>query len=324
MFNIQQYNSAGVNKADMDIEEELTVKAAWLYFLAKKTQAEISAILGISRMKVMRLLERAKQTGIIKITMREDNVRRMKLENQIIEKYNLKDSFIIPVSSGAVITEINNAVADAAAMYVGSRILPDSFINIGYGDTMGKTLNNLAKNVKNPISCISLTGGVSIYLPNTQSSIFNARLYLIPAPLLVSTNEVFHAIIAEDSVKEIMRMVSLASFTIIGIGALNDGATILKTGALSKNDFLYLKMQGVVGDILCHFFDKYGKTVASPFEDRLITTPLSVLKSLSNVIGVAAGMDKRDAIRGALALGYIDILITDEDTAQWLIENKTD
>ena len=307
----------------MDIEEELTVKAAWLYFLARKTQQEISGILGISRMKVIRLLDRAKQTGVIKITMREDNIRRMSLENQIIETYNLKDSFIIPVSSSAI-SEINNAVADAAAMYVSSRITPDTFINIGYGYTMGKTLNNLAKNVKNPISCISLTGGVSIYLPNTQSSIFNARLYLIPAPLLVSSNEMFHAIIAEDSVKEIMRMVSLASFTLIGIGGMNDGATILKTGFLSENDFLYLKMQGAVGDILCHFFDKHGKIISSPFQDRLITTPLDVLKSLSNVIGVAAGKDKRDAIRGALALGYIDTLITDEDTAQWLIENKID
>jgi len=308
----------------MDIDEELMVKAAWLYYLEKKTQQQISGMLGVSRMKVMRLLDRAKQTGTIKITMREDNVRRMRLESQIIEKYNLKDSFIIPVSSEATITEINNAVADAAAMYVGSRIAPDSFINIGYGDTMGKTLNNLAKNVKHPISCISLTGGVSIYLPNTQSSIFNARLYLIPAPLLVSSSEMFHAITAEDSVREVVRMVSLAFFTLIGIGGMNDGATILKTGSLSKNDFLYLKMQGAVGDILCHFFDKHGKTVVSPLENRLITTPLSVLKSLSNVTAVAGGKDKRDAVRGALAMGYIDILITDEDTAHWLIENKMD
>ena len=100
----------------MDIEEELAVKASWLYYLSEKTQQEISDILGISRMKVMRLLDRAKQSGIIKITMREDNIRRMKLEDQIINTYNLKDSFVIPVSSGAAITEINNAVAEAAAM----------------------------------------------------------------------------------------------------------------------------------------------------------------------------------------------------------------
>jgi len=306
----------------MDFEEELMVKAAWLYFLEKKTQQQIAGMLGVSRMKVIRLLDKAKQTGVIKITMREDNVCRIKMERQIIEAYNLKDSFIIPASQDMAISDINNAVADAAAMYIERHIAPDSFLNIGYGDTMGKTLNNLARNAKNPISCISLTGGVSIYLPNTQSSIFNARLFLIPAPLVVSSREMVSAITAEHSVREIVRMVPLASFTVIGIGAMNDEATILKTGALSQNDFLYLKMHGAVGDILCHFFDKQGNVLASPLEERLVTTPLDVLKSLANVTAVAAGKNKREAIKGALALGYIDILITDEDTAQWLIDNK--
>jgi DNA-binding transcriptional regulator LsrR (DeoR family) len=307
----------------MDFEEELMVKAAWLYFLEKKTQQQISGMLGISRMRVIRLLDKAKQTGVIKITMREDNVRRMKLERQIIKAYNLKDTFIIPTSQDMAISEINNAIAGAAAMYIESRIAPDSFLNIGYGDTMGKTLNNLAKNAKNPISCISLTGGVSIYLPNTQSNIFNARLFLIPAPLVVSSKEMVGAITAEHSVREIARMAPLASFTVIGIGGMNDEATIIKTGALSKNDFLYLKMHGAVGDILCHFFDKQGKALVTPLEERLVTTPLNVLKSLANVTAVAAGKDKREAIKGALALGYIDILITDEDTALWLTGGET-
>ena len=306
----------------MDFEEELMVKAAWLYFLEKKTQQQIAGMLGVSRMKVIRLLDKAKQTGVIKITMREDNVRRIKMERQTIEAYNLKDAFIIPASQDMAISEINNTVADAAAMYIESHISPDSFLNIRYGDTMGKTLNNLARNAKNPISCISLTGGVSIYLPNTQSSIFNARLFLIPAPLVVSSKEMVGAITAEHSVREIMRMAPLASFTVIGIGAMNDEATILKAGALSKNDFLYLKMHGAVGDILCHFFDKQGNVLASPLEERLVTTPLDILKSLTNVTAVAAGKNKREAIKGALALGYIDILITDEDTAQWLIDSK--
>ncbi|MDR2552841.1 MAG: hypothetical protein LBD31_06740 [Treponema sp.] len=305
----------------MDFEEELAVKAAWHYFLEKKTQQQISELFGISRMRVIKLLNRAEQTGIIKFTIREDNVRRMKLEKQLIEAYGLTDSFVIPTPEGAPVAEINDAIAEAAAMYLGSRIKNGEFINVGYGDTTGKILNNLAKNVENPISCISLTGGVSIYLPNARSNVFNARLFLIPAPLLVSSKEMVDAIIEEPPVKEILRMVSLASFTIIGVGGMNDEATILKSGIFSKNDFLYLKMQGAVGDVLCHFFDARGNMLLTPLEERLVSTPPEVLKSLSNVTGVAAGKDKREAIKGALALGYMDILITNEDTARWLIEH---
>jgi DNA-binding transcriptional regulator LsrR (DeoR family) len=206
-------------------------------------------------------------------------------------------------------------------MYINTRIQPNAFINIGYGDTAGKILNNLAKIAETPISCISLTGGVGIYLPNARSHVFNARLFLIPAPLVVSSKEMVAAIREEPSVKEIFRMASLASFTIVGIGGMNDEATVLKSGVLSANDFLYLKMNGSVGDILCHFIDKEGRVVVTPLEDRLVSASLDTLKSLPNVIGVAAGKDKREAIKGALALGYLNILITNEDTAKWLIEN---
>jgi DNA-binding transcriptional regulator LsrR (DeoR family) len=305
----------------MDFEEELMIKAAWHYFLEDKTQQNISDLLGISRMRVIRLLEKARQTGVVQFKIRKDHAQRMNIEKQLIEIYGLQDAFVIPTQADAGIGEINDSVADAAAMYINTRIQPNAFINIGYGDTTGKILNNLAKIAETTISCISLTGGVSLYLPNARSHVFNARLFLIPAPLVVSSKEMVAAIREEDSVKEIFRMSSLASFTILGIGGMNDEATVLKTGVLSANDFLYLKMRGAVGDLLCHFIDKEGRVIVTPLEDRLVSASLETLKSLPKVIGAAAGRNKREAIKGALSLGYLDILITNEDTATWLIEN---
>ncbi|MDR2110551.1 MAG: hypothetical protein LBP32_04515 [Spirochaetaceae bacterium] len=306
----------------MDFEEELMIKASWYYYREDKTQQDISKVLGISRMRVIRLLDKAKQTGLVQIKIREEHNNRIQVEKQLIETYQLKDAFVIPTPAEAGIGEINDAIADAAAMYISTRIQPNDFINIGYGDTSGKTLNNLAKTAVAPISCISLTGGVGIYLPNARSNVFNARLFLIPAPLVVSSKDMVNAIREENSVKEIFRMVSLASFTIVGIGGMNDEATILKSGVLSASDFLYLKMHGAVGDILCHFIDKQGNVIIAPLEDRLVSTSLETLKSLPNVIGVTAGKDKREAIKGALSLGYLDIFITNEDTARWLTTNN--
>jgi DNA-binding transcriptional regulator LsrR (DeoR family) len=205
-------------------------------------------------------------------------------------------------------------------MYLSDRISENCFINMGYGDTPSRILNHLATMSKFPVSIVSLTGGVSYYLPNTQSNIFNAKLYLLPAPLLVSSKEMVTAMMQEPSIIEIFRMVSLASITLVGIGGIGEDATILKNGILSKNDFLYLSMQGAVGDVLSHFIDKDGNLVHTNVEERLLSTPLDTLKKLDNVIGVAAGPSKVNAIRAALRGKYLDILITDEDTARQLIK----
>ena len=156
------------------------------------------------------------------------------------------------------------------------------------------------------------------YLPKSESNIFNAKLYLIPAPIIMSSAQMADAIKKENSVQEVTNMIRLASMTIIGIGGMDDSATIVKSSILNPSDFRLLAMKGAVGDVICHFIDKDGNLVDTEVDSRLVSVPLNTLKELDNVIGVAAGKHKLSAIHAALTGGYIDILITDEDTAAQL------
>lgn len=307
---------------DNDYEEVLMFKTAWYYYFDNMTQQQISEFLGISRMRVVKLLNKARTTGTIQFKIKDDSANRMQLEKSLAEIYGLKDTFIVSTPPSEVNT--NENIARAAAMYINNRLENNAFINMGYGETQSRILNNLATMVEHPISVVSLTGGVNFYLPNNMSSIFNAKLYLIPSPLLVSSTEVVDAIKNEESVSDISRMAQLSSLSVIGIGSMSKNATVVKSGILSENDLVYLKLKGAVGDVLCHFVDKDGNLVDSNIESRLITTPLDKLRSLKNVIGVAAGNDKVDSIKAVLNGGYIDILITDESTALQLLYNLND
>ena len=304
----------------MNYEESLMVKAAWYYYFENLTQQAIADRLCIRRMRVIKLLEAARQTGVIQFRLRSDGVGMMEVSRRLMEKYHLKDVFIIPTPDAGA--QPNEAVARAGAMYVADRLGDNACINVGYGDTLSRTLNHLATMVQSPVTCISLTGGVSYYLPNARSNIFNARLVLMPAPLLASTPEMAAAMLAESSVSEIIRMASLSSFTLVGIGAMDDSATIIKSGMLSQADLLRLRTSRAVGDVLCHFLGADGQLIPTPIEDRLIATPLSGLKAMPNVVGLAAGAQKVEAIRAVLRGGYLDVLITDEATADLLLREE--
>ena len=304
----------------MNYEDSLMLKAAWYYYFENLTQQAIADRLSISRMRVIKLLETARQTGVIQFRLRSDGVGMMEVSRRLMEKYHLKDVFIIPTPDAGA--QPNEAVARAGAMYVADRLGDNACINVGYGDTLSRTLNHLATMVQSPVTCISLTGGVSYYLPNARSNIFNARLVLMPAPLLASTPEMAAAMLAESSVSEIIRMASLSSFTLVGIGAMDDSATIIKSGMLSQADLLRLRTSRAVGDVLCHFLGADGQLIPTPIEDRLIATPLSGLKAMPNVVGLAAGAQKVEAIRAVLRGGYLDVLITDEATADLLLREE--
>lgn len=304
----------------MDYEDSLVVKTAWYYYIENMTQQKISEKLGISRMRVIKLLEKARQTSVIQFKISQERSQQLMAEQKLTRQWNLKDAFIVPTPPREA--NLNETIAQAAAMYMGDRLTENIFINMGYGDTPSRVLNHLATIAESPISIVSLTGGVNYYLPNIRSNIFNARLYLYPAPLLVSSKEMCRAMRSEPPIQEISRMVQLATMTVVGIGGMNNDATIISNGILNPNDFLYLSMQGAAGDILTHFFDKDGQPIHSDIEDRLLSTPLETLKELNNVIGVSGGPSKTDAIRAALRGGYLDVLITDEETALELIDER--
>ena len=258
----------------------------------------------------------------IQFKISQEKSQRLQVEQQLTKKWNLKDAFVVPTPPKE--SNLNETIANAAAMYISDRLSENVFINMGYGDTPSRVLNHLATMMELPISIVSMTGGVSYYLPNTTSNIFNAKLYLYPSPLLVSSKEMCNSILNEPVIREIARMVRLASITVIGIGGMNEEATIINNGILNKNDFLYLSMQGAVGDLLTHFIDKDGNPIISYIDERLVSTSLSTLRELNNVIGVSGGPCKVEAIRAALRGRYLDILITDEETAFSLIQTEED
>ncbi len=303
-----------------DFEENLMMKTAWYYYMENMTQQAIADQMGISRMRVIRLLEKARQTGIVQFRISSALDRRHELETRLMETYHLKDCYIVPTNPDT--SAVNDTIAKAASIYIANHVSDNCYINFGYGDTSSRTIEYLARNLEISASFVSLTGGVGYYLPNSETNIFNAKLYLIPAPLIMSSREMAQAMREESSVKEITNMINLASMTVVGIGAMDQRATILKSSMLSHNDFLLLDMKGAVGDLICHFIDKEGRLVDTDIDSRLVSVPLSTLNQLENVIGVSAGKHKVAAITAALKGGYLDILITDESTAALLCQGQ--
>ena len=80
----------------MDLQRRQLTQISFLYYEKNMTQQEISKITGLSRIKVSRLLQKAKDMGIVKITV-DYSGSFLEMENKIAEKYKLKDVIIIPL-----------------------------------------------------------------------------------------------------------------------------------------------------------------------------------------------------------------------------------
>jgi DNA-binding transcriptional regulator LsrR (DeoR family) len=80
-----------------------------------------------------------------------------------------------------------------------------------------------------------------------------------------------------------------------------------------------LRARGALGDICLRFFDEQGQRVMTPLDERVIGIRPEQLRMVARSVGIAGGQRKHEAIRGALAGGWINVLITDLGTAEALI-----
>ncbi|MFR8061390.1 sugar-binding transcriptional regulator [Lancefieldella rimae] len=299
----------------------LATKAAWYYYMENYTQHQIAEAMGLSRAKVIRLLEDAKTDGIIQFNFRKDDSTRVSLEKNLIAAYGLNDAFVVPTPLNEA--ALTHTISRAAALYVSDHLRPGGYLNIGYGDTVSSMLGYLAKEHEDPINVVSMTGGVSYYLPSVSSTAYAMHLFLIPSPLIVSSSEVRDALLGEKSIQEIYAMTEHADMSVVGIGAAVEGATVLRNGIIRESELAILKMQGSVGDVLNHFYDSEGNPITTEIENRTISTDIEKLRTMKNVVGVAGGSEKVAAIKAVLRGGYLNVLVTDSKTAEELLLAST-
>jgi lsr operon transcriptional repressor len=296
---------------------------AWYYYRDNLTQAEVADRLHVSRPTVARLLERARQTGVVSIHIDTTGVGGLDLPQRLRERYGLKDVVVVPQPAPATSGETTNSrIALAGAQYLRRHLAPGSVIGVGWGDTVVRTLTALPPSMLNGVTFATLTGGIDAYTSRVAGSGgagLNNLVRFVPAPLIASSARLARALRKEPAVTEVLDAARNADATLLGIGAASPTATILQNGVIDEEQLRRYVEQGAVGDIVGDWYDAAGRLLAVDLQALRVGLSIAELPKMRNVIAVAGGTDKADAISGALAGSYLDVLVTTEDVARDLL-----
>jgi deoxyribonucleoside regulator len=110
-----------------------------------------------------------------------------------------------------------------------------------------------------------------------------------------------------------------ANIAIFTVGQFGEDNALIHAGYLSGFPQKKLDEAGAVGDVCSHFIDERGNLCDTGLDERTIGLSLEDLKKKDYRIAVAIGQKKIRSICGSLNGGYVNVLITDEDTAHGVI-----
>ena len=308
------------------IDVDLVVRAAWLYYEDGLTQAQVAARLFVSRQTVGRLLESARQHGIVRIELDPAYLAAMRLATTVRDVFGLRDAIVVPTATGRLSQErTNERVAAALAAYARRFLHPGAVVGVSWGDSVARALSMLSEEALDGVQLVAATGGLSsLDEVLTRAPGVLRRLRTVPAPMLVSSPEVAETFRAEAAVGEVLDLARGAVVTLTGMGAAVPGGSAVRAGVTTDEEVAEFAARGAVGDMMGEWFDIEGRAVTTRWTTQRVGLTLDELRVMSNVVGVAGGAEKADAIRGAVVGGLIDVLVTDEPAAQALLDRWAD
>ncbi len=312
-------------------ELDLIYKIASLYFEDSQTQQEIANRMGISRIKVSRLLQQARTRGVVEISLKKPKGNFVEVEKQISSKWNLKE-VILTGSDTADDKELLLHLGKATAEYSRRVISGNETISLTWGRTLSSFIQNLPGMDFPKLKIVQMLGGLGSPEADVHSSDLVRRFSdktgsigrILSAPGVVSSLEVKEGLLKDPHIRETLQMAEKADLAFVGIGNPAQDSLLMTQGNLiTRQTLSELKEAGAVGDISLRFFDEEGKIVGHPINERVIGLGAEEIRHIPRVVAVAGGQDKKRTIKGALNSGLIDVLITDYKTGKNLLEEQS-
>ncbi|MEX0929422.1 MAG: sugar-binding transcriptional regulator [Balneolales bacterium] len=312
------------------IDLRLASKVSSLYYDQNLKQQTIADRLQISRLKVSRILKQAREQGIVRISIAFPDNNFVDLEALLEDQYGLKEVLI--VDSDASGDSVNNRLLQrqlgiAAAGYLHRTVAEGDILGVTWGTTLQAMVESMQPKHTRNLQVVQALGGVgppeakahATDISRRLSQLLDSTLTLLPAPGIVESTETKKVFLSDRRVKSALNLFNEINTAYVGIGALHTNPVLTRDNyeisSVLRQEILESR---AVGDIGLNFFDEDGKAVETRFKDLVIGITREELLNVDTVVGIAGGAEKGPSIKGALMGGLIDVLITDDQTAQKL------
>ncbi|MDQ8591491.1 sugar-binding transcriptional regulator, partial [Klebsiella aerogenes] len=312
---------------EQDSDYALLTEIAVAYYDREQTQEEIAKRFGISRIKVGRLLKKARQEGIVEISVKYHPVFSSQIEQQFISHFGIKRALIALDHHDE--DEQRQQVAALVSNYLAGVLKNDMTVTVGQGRNVAAVANHVGVFPERNCRFICGIGGTkrdnqlidADHISRNLARKFNGFSETRYAPAYVETPELRSAFMQNRLIKATLEQASKADVAIIGLGDMNENSFMVQLGWFTPQEIASARQdQGVVGDLAGYsFFNIQGKPVDTVMNDRVIGLSLEQLRSIPCVIAIASESTKATAILGALRTGVIDVLATSASNARSVI-----
>lgn len=308
----------------MDNERRLMILASKMYYEDGLTQQEIAKKLDLSRIKISRLLQKAKESGVVSISIDSSGVY-LGLEAALQERYNLDHVIIVDTN---LVNSPKDAVASMAAQYLCSKVQKNATVAVGWGTTVQHMPQHMKRMEKLKLSFSPIIGGhgqseLQTHATTIASGLADAtggHSYSLMAPALVNTVAEKKLFMQNGDTRRILNISKSADFAVFSLGNPQvPHSSISMSGYLSPRDLAELQASDAICDVVSiRFLNTKGETCCEELTERCISLTPDELQAIANKICIVTGEEKKLTTKVAVEAGFVNVLICDQLIGEYL------
>jgi deoxyribonucleoside regulator len=309
--------------ADKKIER--LIEVSQMYYEKNMTQNEIAKVLGISRPLVSVLLQEARTSGVVTITINHVENAQQLVAQRIEARYHVGKAVIVPDERSADATDDAVAAAAFACCFRAGKTYRS--VGVGWGSILGRMADyaeKLEPEQETHGHIFPLIGGIGAsyrgYHTNEITRIISAKAgleadYLYMPAFFDSETELDFARHMETylALRDKWDNMDLALVNISNYPSYPDLGVEYRFGGK-------LTREGAVGRILAHYYDITGRIIPPSVDNVMQATP-EQLRKAKRTVAVCSALLRPQSVVGALAVGVVDTLVLPGSLAERILEN---
>lgn len=310
----------------IDTEEQLLVRLAWACEVEGMTQSDAAERFGVTRLRVNKALSEAKRRGILRVSVDSVFAAAAHLEWELEREFRLMRAIVVPSPQDSA--SVTPLVAAGLGAHLGDLLQNTDVTKFGmsWGNTLNLATRHMQPLDRPDLEIVSIMGGVTrgsdvngYEITTRLADLCNAEHSFFTAPLFAGSPESQALFMQQGVIRDMLEKIRLCDAIALATGDLQ--SSLLVRDALPDGiDPAELIALGGVGDITGHILNAEGRLIEHPVNRRVIGLSLDEMASIKNVILAAGGLHKVPVIAAAITRGFVDTLVTDENTAKALLE----
>ncbi len=304
---------------------QIRARVAWLYFIGGLTQQEIADQLGLTRLRINKILGQVRTDGSVFIDIRLPMADCIEAEQRLKERYGLDEATVVPALPDEA--EQQRVIGEAAGAVL-DRLLEDGMgLGVGWGKTLAAGLKRITARPMPRSWVTSVMGGLTrgsgsstFEVATGYARAISAECYYLAAPLYFPTPESLTMLLSHHGISETMRRARTVDVALLSCGDMTTRSLLVQTQTVAEN-LESLRAAGAVGDLLGVFLDADGRPVEHALNERVLSLAPQELTSVRYSILASGGLYKVPIVRAILRAGYVKRFVTDERCAAALLES---